>query len=37
MNGKVLITAVSGDILEIQRADGSIVYAAFELSFNDVN
>ena len=37
INGKVLITAVSDDILKIQRVDGSIVYDAFELSFNDVN
>ena len=36
-NGKFNINAVSDDMLKVQRVDGSILYDAFELSFNNVN
>ena len=36
-NGKFNINAVSDDMLKVKRVDGSILYDAFELSFNNVN
>ena len=35
-NGNFTVTATSNDILKIQRVDGSLLYDAFELSFNNV-
>ena len=37
INGKFKIDAVSNDILKIQKVDGSTLYDAFELSFNNVD
>ena len=37
IDGKFKINAVSNDILKIQKVDGSTLYDAFELSFNNVD
>ena len=37
INGNFKIHAVSNDVLQIQRVDGSILYDALELSFNAVD
>ena len=37
INGKLKIDAVPHDMLQIQRVDGSLVYGAFALSFNNVD
>ena len=37
INGKFKISAVSNDVLKIQRVDGTTLYDSFELSFNPVN
>ena len=34
INGKFKTNATSNDILKVQRVDGSLLYDAFELSFN---
>ena len=37
INGKFKINATSNDILKIQKVDGTTLYDAFELSFNNVD
>ena len=37
VNGKTDINAVSNDLLKDPRVDGSLVYDAFELSYNNGN